>query len=82
MPLEAQPMDLLEEMIVQQRRKVLELGRRWVPQATEEDLRNAEDFSILKDKPIFHFEDGILSGLIAAKMALTHRERLGSGTVG
>jgi len=81
MPLEAQAMDLLEEMIVQQRSKVLDLGRRWVPHATDEDLRNAEDFAVLKDKPIFHFEDGILSGLIAAKMALTYRERerLGAG---
>jgi hypothetical protein len=77
MPPEARPTDLLEEMIVQQRRKVLELGRRWVPHATDEDLRNAEDFAILKDKPIFHFEDGILAGLIAAQMALSHRERLG-----
>ncbi|HXP89298.1 MAG TPA: hypothetical protein VN931_00070 [Fibrobacteria bacterium] len=77
MPLEAQAMDLLEEMIVQQRGKVLELGRRWVPHATDEDLRNAEDFAVLKDKPMFHFEDGILSGLIAAKMALTHWGRTG-----
>jgi hypothetical protein len=41
-----------------------------VPFATAEDLRNAEDFAILKDKPIFHFEDGILAGLIAANTAL------------
>ena len=69
------PLDLLEEMIVQQRRKVLELGRKWVPHATDEDLRNAEDFAILKDKPIFHFEDGILSGLVAAKTALACQAR-------
>lgn len=70
MPSNEEHLELLEEMIVQQRRKVLELGRRWVPHATDEDLRNAEDFAILKDKPIFHFEDGILSGLVAAKTAL------------
>ena len=61
---------LLEQMIGQQEAKVLELGRKWVPFATSEDLRNAEDFKILKDKPIFHFEDGILAGLIAANTAL------------
>lgn len=66
------PLELLEQMITQQRSKVLELGRKWVPHATDEDLRNAEDFTILKDKPIFHFEDGILAGLIAAKTALAH----------
>lgn len=61
---------LLDQMIAQQEAKVLTLGRKWVPFATAEDLRNAEDFAILKDKPIFHFEDGILAGLIAANTAL------------
>jgi hypothetical protein len=75
MPQAADIPTLLDEMIVQQRRKVLELGRRWVPHATDEDLRNAEDFAILKDKPIFHFEDGILAGLIAAQTALAHQAR-------
>lgn len=72
-------LELLSQMIDQQAKKVLELGRKWVPHATDEDLRNAEDFAILKDKPIFHFEDGILSGLVAAKTALAHqmRHRLG-----
>ncbi len=66
---------VLEQMIDQQRVKVLNLGRKWVPHATDEDLRNAEDFQILKDKPIFHYEDGILAGLIAARMALIHELR-------
>lgn len=67
--------EVLEGMIARQQLKVLELGRKWVPHATDEDLRNAEDFAILKDKPIFHFEDGILAGLIAAKTALGHEAR-------
>ena len=75
MPQPADSQTLLEEMITQQRKKLLELGRRWVPHATDEDLRNAEDFAILRDKPIFHFEDGILAGLIAAQMALAHQAR-------
>ncbi len=66
---------LLEQMIQQQTSKVLALGRKWVPFATDEDLRNAEDFKILKDKPIFHYEDGILAGLIAARTALLHEIR-------
>ena len=66
---------LLEQMIQQQTAKVLALGRKWVPFATDEDLRNAEDFKILKDKPIFHYEDGILAGLIAARTALLHEIR-------
>ncbi len=66
---------LLEQMIEQQKAKVLAVGRKWVPIATDEDLRNAEDFKILKDKPIFHFEDGILAGLIAAKTAILAQAR-------
>lgn len=66
---------LLDQMIQQQTAKVLALGRKWVPHATDEDLRNAEDFKILKDKPIFHYEDGILAGLIAARTALLHEIR-------
>ena len=66
---------LLDQMIQQQTAKVLALGRKWVPFATDEDLRNAEDFKILKDKPIFHYEDGILAGLIAARTALLHEIR-------
>lgn len=67
--------ETLEGMISRQQKKVLELGRKWVPHATDEDLRNAEDFAILKDKPIYHYEDGILAGLIAAKTALAHEAR-------
>jgi len=67
--------ETLEGMITRQQVKVLELGRKWVPYATDEDLRNAEDFHILKDKPIYHYEDGILAGLIAAKTAMVHEMR-------
>lgn len=72
--------EVLEGMISRQQVKVLESGRKWVPHATDEDLRNAEDFAILKDKPIFHYEDGILAGLVAAKTALAHelKSRRGS----
>lgn len=64
--------EVLEGMIARQQLKVLETGRKWVPHATDEDLRNAEDFAVLKDKPIYHYEDGILAGLVAAKTALAH----------
>lgn len=67
--------EVLEGMISRQQVKVLDLGRKWVPHATDEDLRNAEDFAILKDKPIYHYEDGILAGLVAARTALTHEFR-------
>jgi hypothetical protein len=60
----------LEEMIAQQRSKVLRVARDFAPQATPEDIMNPHDIPELAVAPIFHFEDGILSGLISAQMAL------------
>jgi hypothetical protein len=68
---------LLEEMIVQQERKVLALARRLVPHVTPEDLRNAQDFAPLVASADFNYEDGILAGLQAALMAVRAARRGG-----
>jgi hypothetical protein len=62
-----------EEVIAHQQIKVLRLARRIHPGVTEEDLRNVYDFPDIHADPIFNFEDGILSGLIAARMTLKRR---------
>jgi hypothetical protein len=61
---------LFERMIAQQQAKVLRLAREAVPNITPEELRNPHDFAALKEHPTFEFEDGILSGLISAQVAL------------
>lgn len=61
---------LFERMISQQQAKVLRLAREAVPNITPEELRNPHDFPELKEHPTFEFEDGILSGLISAQVAL------------
>lgn len=61
---------LFERMITQQQAKVLRLAREAVPNITPEELRNPHDFAALKEHPTFEFEDGILSGLISAQVAL------------
>ncbi len=61
---------LFERMISQQQAKVLRLAREAVPNITPEELRNPHDFPQLKEHPTFEFEDGILSGLISAQVAL------------
>jgi hypothetical protein len=63
-------LDLLEIMIVHQRKKVLELAQRIRPGLTEEDIRNVHDFPDVYADPFYQFEDGQLSGLISAKIAL------------
>lgn len=68
---------LLEQMISQQRAKVLRLAREAVPNIGPEDVLNPHDFPELKAHPTFEFEDGLLSGLVAAQVALRaeHRRR-------
>ena len=61
---------LLDRMITQQQAKVLRLAREAVPNISPEEVRNSHDFPELKEHPTFEFEDGILSGLIAAQIAL------------
>ena len=67
--------DLLEEMIVEQRAKVLALARRIEPTATFDDTLQPHDNPRISGNPFFQYEDGILAGLIAAQMAIRARAR-------
>ncbi len=61
---------LFEGMVAQQRAKVLRLAREAIPHLSPEDVLNPNDYPELKAHPTFDFEDGILSGLIGAQVAL------------
>jgi hypothetical protein len=61
---------MYDRMIAQQRAKVLRLAREAVPNIGPEDVLNPHDFPELKAHPTFEFEDGILSGLVSAQIAL------------
>ena len=61
---------VLENMIAQQRAKVLKLAREAVPHLSPEDVMNPYDFPELKAHPTFEYEDGILAGLVSAQIAL------------
>lgn len=67
--------DLLQRMVEHQEMKVLSLARRLRPGLTAEDVRNAHDFRELDDSD-FHYEDGMLAGLLAAQTALRARFRV------
>lgn len=64
--------EMLQEMIALQERKTLALARRLRPGVTAEDIRNPHDFSELDDAD-YHYEDGMLNGLLAAQSALRAR---------
>ena len=61
---------LIQEMVDQQRSKVLKVARELVVDATPEDIRNPQDFSELHNDPLFNYEDGLLAGLLSAQAAL------------
>jgi len=63
----------LQEMIEFQREKLLKLAREILPDATPEDLRNPQDFPDLVKDPLFNYEDGLLAGYLAVKIAMRSR---------
>lgn len=66
---------LLEELVKQQRKTLLRVGRRLVPQLIDDDLWQPNDFEELETCPEFRYEEGMLAGLQAAQAALrAHRQ--------
>jgi hypothetical protein len=61
---------LMLELITLQEKKVLDLANKIHPGLSSEDIRNPHDFPDLVADSGWNFEDGILSGLKAAHMAL------------
>ncbi|MFQ5729401.1 MAG: hypothetical protein ACE5GN_03475 [Waddliaceae bacterium] len=62
--------DLLDEIIEEQKKKLLEVGRQIVPTLTPEDVLQPNDYPELENHPIFRYEEGILAGTQSAQMAL------------
>jgi hypothetical protein len=65
-----QLLPLLDEMVEHQREKVLRIAKELVPGITPEDLRNPHDFAELAANQRFNYEDGILSGYMAMRVAV------------
>lgn len=61
---------LLDELIEQQKKTLLATAQRIVPGVIEDDLLQPNDFPELEMHPYFRYEEGVLAGLLEAKMAL------------
>lgn len=61
---------LLEELIVGQRKALLNQGRRLIPHLTSDDILQPNDFVELEFNPHFRYEEGILTGLLAVQAAV------------
>src|SRR5437868_2471367 len=68
----------LEELIVYQRKRVLDFARRLQPDLTEDDIWNPHDIAVLRGHPEWNYEDGILAGYRSAQMSLRARLRRGA----
>jgi hypothetical protein len=76
MPGEREEVDrLLEEMIADQRQRLLALARRIAPELGPDDLLQPHDHPLLAASPDFNFEDGILAGYLAFRAALRASRR-------
>lgn len=60
---------LFDEMIALQERKLLQFARQVVPNVTEDDILQPNDFPHLENHPFFRYEEGVLKGLHSARMA-------------
>lgn len=79
LPTAIRALEVLEELLRYQKKKVVELAQRIHPGLTEEDVRNIHDFPDVYQDPIFQFEDGQLAGFVAAQIAM--KSRLLGGTL-
>jgi hypothetical protein len=60
---------LFDEMIASQQEKMHAFAKRIVPHITADDLLQPNDFPQLENHPHFRYEEGILEGLLTARMA-------------
>lgn len=62
--------ELLQELIAGQKKKLISSAERIVPNITADDLLQPNDFPELELHPHFRYEEGILDGLQVAYTAL------------
>jgi hypothetical protein len=66
---------MFDELIALQRKKVLNCALRILPHLTEDDILQPNDFPELEMNPHFRYEEGVLEGLMTARMAYLSRQR-------
>lgn len=61
--------ELFDQLVTSQREKLLAMARKIIPYLTEDDVLQPNDFPELENNPYFRYEEGILEGLLTARMA-------------
>ena len=60
---------LFDELIEGQQKKLFAFAKRIIPHITMDDLLQPNDFPDLEQQPLFRYEEGVLEGLLTARMA-------------
>jgi hypothetical protein len=67
--------ECFDQLIAIQQKKILACAERIIPHITEDDLLQPNDFPQLEMNPHFRYEEGILEGLMTARMAYLARSK-------
>lgn len=60
----------IQQVIEGQKKKLYNIAQEIIPQITEEDLLQPNDFPELENNPYFRYEEGVLEGLYTIGAAL------------
>lgn len=60
---------LFDELVLAQKEKLKRCADQIVPNLTADDLLQPNDFPELENHPHFRYEEGVLEGLLTARMA-------------
>ena len=61
--------EIFDSLIALQKKKVRQCAEVLVPNLTDDDLLQPNDFAALENSPHFRYNEGVLEGLMSAKMA-------------
>lgn len=61
--------ELFDELLAFQEKKLLDYATSIIPNITSDDILQPNDFPELENHPFFRYEEGVLKGIHAAKMA-------------
>jgi hypothetical protein len=71
--LHVQTEKLWDELILQQEKKLLRLAQELRPNVTWDDLLQPQDMPEIVQDQVFNYEDGLLAGIKAARIAFRAR---------
>lgn len=65
--------EMFDGLVAQQRKRLLACAQEIMPRIIEDDLLQPNDFPLLENNPYFRYEEGVLEGLLTARMAYLAR---------